>query len=268
MNDNLFKLTQSLKQNINKGFAASAVFLDVEKAVDQVWHAGLLHKMKKFEMDQNLLRWIKSFLCGRSISIKIKDIKSDFFTPKYGEGGSVSPILFIIYVSNISLPENVQTTTLSQSADDIAIWAYGRNTILSQYKIQKHLNKITKWCNICRVNLNPLKTKALHFSKRKHPLLDCSIKMDNVKLKAEKSVKFLGVIFDHRLTFEEHIKDKINNTRHITSNYYSLKSKKYRIPEKTMINLYKIFIRPNYEYGSTALITAEISIFISGNKFK
>ena len=80
--------------------------------------------------------------------------------------------------------------------------------------------------------------------------------MDNVKLKAEKSVKFLGVIFDHRLTFEEHIKDKINNIRYITSNYYSLKSKKYRILQKTMIKLYKIFIRPNFEYGSTALITA------------
>ena len=34
--------------------------------------------------------------------------------------------------------------------------------------------------------------------------------MDNVKLKAEKSVKFLGVIFDHKLTFEEHTRDKIN----------------------------------------------------------
>ena len=45
-NDNLFKLTQSLKQNIKKGFVTSAVFLDVEKAFNQVWHTGLLHKMK------------------------------------------------------------------------------------------------------------------------------------------------------------------------------------------------------------------------------
>ena len=83
-NDNLFKLTQSLKQNISKGFVTSAVFLDVEKAFDQVWHAGLLHKMKKFGIDQNLLRWINSFLCERSISIKIKDIKSDFFHQSTG----------------------------------------------------------------------------------------------------------------------------------------------------------------------------------------
>ena len=80
---NLLKLTQLLKQNISKGLVTSAIFLNVEKAFYQVWHASLLHKKKKFEMDQNLLRWIYSFLSERSISIKIKDIKSDFFIPKH-----------------------------------------------------------------------------------------------------------------------------------------------------------------------------------------
>ena len=248
-----------MKQNIKKGFVTLNVFLDVEKVFNQAWHTSLLHKMKKFGMDQNLLRWMKSFLSERSISIKIKNIKRDIFTPKHGlpQGSPLSPILFIIYVSDNPQPENTQSTTLSQFADDIELWSYGRNTIMSECKIQKHLNKITKWCNIWRIKLNPLKTKVLHFSKRKHPLLDCNIKMNDVKLKAEKIVKFLGVIFDHKLTFEEHIKDKIINTRQITSSFYSLKSKKYRIPERTMINLYKIFIRPNFEYGNTALITAD-----------
>ena len=143
----------------------------MEKAFDQVWHAGLLHKMKNFIMDQNLLRWINSFLCERSISIKIKDIKSDFFTTKHEvhQGSPLSPILFIIYVSDILQPENKQTTTLSQFSDDIALWAYGRNTIMSKYKIQKHLDKIIKWCNIWRIKSNPLKTKVLHFSRKKHP---------------------------------------------------------------------------------------------------
>ena len=69
--------------------------------------------MNKFGMDQNLLRWINSFLNERSISIKIKDIKSDFFTPNHRvpQGIPLSPILFIIYVSDI--PQ-------SQFADDIA----------------------------------------------------------------------------------------------------------------------------------------------------
>ena len=183
--------------------------------------------MKKYGIYHNLLRWINSFLNERSTSIKIKNIKSNIFTPKYGvpQGSPLSPILFIIYVSDIPQPENEQTTTLLQFANDIVLWSYGRNTIMSERKIQKHLNKITKWCIIWRIKLNPLKNKVLHFSKRKHPLLDCNIKMDNVKLKAEKIVRFFGVIFDHKLTFEEYIKDKINGTRQITSIFYSLKNK-------------------------------------------
>ena len=120
-----------MKQNIKKGFVTLAVFLDVEKVFGQAWHTGLLHKMKKFGMDQNLLRRMKSFLSERSISIKIKNIKSDIFTPKHGvpQGSPLSPILFIIYVSDNPQPENTQSTTLSQFADDIELWSYGRTPL-------------------------------------------------------------------------------------------------------------------------------------------
>ena len=39
--------------------------------------------------------------------------------------------------------------------------------------------------------------------------MDCNMKMNNLKLKAEKLVKFLAVIFNPNLTFEDHITEKI-----------------------------------------------------------
>ena len=115
-----------------------------------------------------------------------------------------------------------------------------------------------KSCNkICRIRLNPLKTKVLSFGKKKHPIMDCSVKIENIYLKPEKSVKFLDAIFDYKLTFDKNIKAKIHNTQHITSSFYSLKSHQYRIPDKTLINLYKIFIRSSFDYGNASLINAE-----------
>ena len=47
-------------------------------------------------------------------TIKIKNIESDISMPKHGvpQRSPLSPILFIIYVSDIPQPENAQATTL------------------------------------------------------------------------------------------------------------------------------------------------------------
>ena len=92
--------------------------------------------------------------------------------------------------------------------------------------------------------------------------MGCSMTMDNLNLKAEKSVKFfcynwLQIKIWLKLTFEKYINNKIHNTQHITSSYYSLRSQQYRIPDKTTINLYKTYIRPYFDHGNVALITAK-----------
>ena len=39
---------------------STAVFFDVEKEFDQVWHKGLLTKLYQLGLDINLIKWIKS----------------------------------------------------------------------------------------------------------------------------------------------------------------------------------------------------------------
>ena len=89
-------------------------------------------------------------------------------------------------------------------------------------------------CNVLRIRLKPLKKEVLNFRKKKSSNLNVSIKMDNMNLRPEKSVKFLGVIFGYQLMFEEHIKSKIHNSRYVTSNFYAFKSHQYMIPERNI----------------------------------
>ena len=109
-------------------------------------------------MDHNLLRWINNFLNERTISVKIKNARSESFTQKHGvpQESRLNPVFCSIYVSEIPQPENVQTTILSQFADDIALWAYGRTTTVSQHKMLKHEGEFMNWCNIMTIRLKTI----------------------------------------------------------------------------------------------------------------
>ena len=47
---------------LNRGNEVRAVFLDISKAFDRVWHAGLLAKMKNLGVGGTLLNWFESYL--------------------------------------------------------------------------------------------------------------------------------------------------------------------------------------------------------------
>ena len=75
-------------------------------------------------LDINLIKWIRSLLQDRGLTIKLNDIFSELLSPIHGvpQGSPLSPILFILYVRDIPQP-NHKFIFLSQFADDIAIWA-------------------------------------------------------------------------------------------------------------------------------------------------
>ncbi|CAH3929897.1 unnamed protein product [Pieris brassicae] len=54
----------------------TAVFLDMEKAFDRVWHAGLLEKVKTLELPRRLRALICSYLRSRSFFVSVEDARS------------------------------------------------------------------------------------------------------------------------------------------------------------------------------------------------
>ena len=50
--DNLFFLTQKVKEQFNRKKKVCTLFFDISKAFDKVWHDGLIHKMKKIDIPQ------------------------------------------------------------------------------------------------------------------------------------------------------------------------------------------------------------------------
>ena len=53
----------------NRSGATRAVALDISKAFDRVWHAGLLHKLKSYGISGQIFGLISSFLSNRRLQV-------------------------------------------------------------------------------------------------------------------------------------------------------------------------------------------------------
>ena len=113
------------------------------------------------------------------------------------------------------------------------------------------------WCAKWRIKLNPIKTKVIIFPRsilaRKTEL---NLQLYGETLKIYPQVKFLGITFDSQLIFQKHVEDILD---HCNTSYHRLRllvNKKWGPSPATLIQIYKQFVRPIFEYGSLATITA------------
>ena len=74
------------------------VFLDISKAFDRVWHAGLLHKLEQHGISGNLLNWISNYLLNRTQSVVLNSITSTRKSTTAGvpQESVLGPLLFLI----------------------------------------------------------------------------------------------------------------------------------------------------------------------------
>ena len=87
---------------LEEGSEMRAVFLDISKAFDRVWHRGLIAKLRSIGVEGNLLNWFISYLSCRKQRVIIKEVHSDWPNIEAGvPQRSVSGPLFLIYINDL-----------------------------------------------------------------------------------------------------------------------------------------------------------------------
>ncbi|GBP82338.1 Probable RNA-directed DNA polymerase from transposon BS [Eumeta japonica] len=122
-----------------------AVFFDVAKAFDRVWHAGLIHKLYTLELPDRLVLIIHNYLNNRNFTFRHENTYSTKRTLKAGvpQGSTLSPLLYSAYVNDIPRPSN--GVQLALFADDTALYLRGSNFRDTTPRLQRAIDELTRW---------------------------------------------------------------------------------------------------------------------------
>ena len=210
----IISLVEKITAAWESGDIAIGVFLDLKKAFDTVPHDILLKKLYAYGIRGPALKLLKSYLSDRTQYVIYDGIQSTTLPISCGvpQGSILGPLLFIITMNDIGNVSEFLYTILY--ADDTCVLLNGKDYINLVNFLNSELDKLSTWLCANKLSLNVQKTFFMVFHRAKMKIVThIDVTMNNSCLKKTDSLKYLGVIIDHKLNWTQHIahvKNKIS----------------------------------------------------------
>ena len=245
----LIDIVDNIMNSLEKKESPCCVFLDFAKAFDTVNHKILLGKLHHYGIRGTALSLIESYLTDRQQCVQINNAISDLEYISHGvpQGSILGPLFFLLYINDIAESSDILKFYLF--ADDTAIFLSHKDPKTLETIMNQELIKVSSWLIANKLSLNVKKSNALLFrTKNENSAPILNIKINESPIEEKQHAKYLGIILDHKLTYEHHINHV--NSKLIKGNAI-LQKVKHFIPEKTLINTYNAHIQPHIDYGLT-----------------
>ena len=144
-------------QALDAGKEVRAIFCDISKAFDRVWHAGLIHKLKSAGISGNLLSWFTNYLTGRKQRVVMSGVQSawNFISAGVPQGSILGPLLFLLFINDIVHDIG---SAIRLFADDTSLYIIVEDPNVAAELLNADLEKIAEWALKWLVKFNPLKT--------------------------------------------------------------------------------------------------------------
>ena len=199
----------------------SVLLINVKRAFPNMNRAQLLKICCKLKLPYACISWIHSFCHSRIMKLafdnKIMQNAATIYTG-IPQGSPVSPILFLIYISQLFTKHSYLQERLISYMDDIAIVASSRSSHENCKLLQSAANKLIKWGQNHYIEFDMKKTELIHFD-HSNKSLNESVKIMNNTIKPQETVRWLGMWFDRKLSFKTHVEKRLASA---TRMFYSI----------------------------------------------
>ncbi len=252
----LITMESAIQEAFNNKQHFVAISFDLEKAYDTAWRINIIKEAIKATIEGNMLHFLHNFMSERTFKVLVGCSKSDQHSLDNGivQGGILSCNLFLLAINKF--PKYVQSPVKCIGyADDWTIFMAHESMEVIQLNMQDSVDSLTKWTDQIGFRFSQNKTLMTHFCRlrlTKTPHLDPLISIHGVPIRNTTELRILGLTFDKRLSWENHItstrlkvKKKLNLLRCLTNSNWGG-------DQDSMLTIYKMLILPTIEYGAIA----------------
>ena len=242
----LIKVIDEWTRALDEGEAVDVIYCDFMKAFDRVPHRRLIKKVESYGFGGQLLRWIEAFLTGRRQKVVVSGRESEWEEVRSGvpQGSVLGPLLFVIFIND--LPECTDAeSSLYLFADDNKLF----RKIKSEqdcHSLQADLTKTKEWTDEWLLTFHLDKYKYMRIGDTN--VVDGGYELDRgQQLPRIEVEKDLGVQIDEKLSFSNHISEKVNKANKIMG---LIRRTFVALDKASFKPLYMSLVRPILEYAN------------------
>lgn len=243
----LLQQKEYILRELEKSRIVIGIFIDFAKAFDMINHDLLLRKLDCYGIRGHASSLLKSYLQHRKQAVSINGFLSETLSISSGvpQGSILGPFLFNIYINDI-----IRIAPLLKFiiyADDTSLFISGDNVDKLIDFANHGLAQLDLWTQKNALELNTTKTKVIVFrAKNKEINLTRDVCFRSVPLEVVPSFKTLGVIFNEKMSWDDHVDYVITKLSQVIGIVYR---NRHVLPTNVKITIYRSLFHSRLNYG-------------------
>jgi ribonuclease HI len=240
-----------IEKSLDNKQSTLGVFIDIEGAFDKTTFPKIADSLASRNVPGVISGWIHNMLSKRAIKITVDDITLRGLVVRgCPQGGVLSPLLWNMVLDSLLNRLNNDNFYTIAYADDLVILQTGRFENILCERMQVALKSIEQWCEDHSLSANPKKTEMVLFTrKRKLPNLKAP-ELLKIKLNFSTEVKYLGIIFDQKLTWNSHLEKRVKKAYISYEQCRRTMGQTWGLTPRIALWIYTAIIRPMLTYGA------------------